>query len=193
MQIYVHKNNQQLGPFTEAEIQAQLSAGTLTLADPVWWEGQASWLPLGQSPFAAALVPGVPPVPPSIPGVSPIAPPAGERTSGVAIGSLVCGILGFFTGGLLGIVAVILGHIGLSQIKKNPTLKGHGMALAGLILGYVSFVLIFISIVAISVLIALGNQVKGTFKTIDAQINSAQHDSDNSTNSDNGSNSDNKP
>jgi hypothetical protein len=47
------------------------------------------------------------------------------------------------------------------------------MALAGLILGYVwsSFIILaFISIVAISVLIALGNQVKSVFTTINSQI-----------------------
>jgi Flp pilus assembly pilin Flp len=185
MQIYVYQNNQQLGPFSEAEINAQLSAGTLSLHDPVWWDGQASWTPLGQSPLAATLSTNVPAIPVPVPGVSPSAPPAGARTSGLAIASLVCGILGFFSAGLMGIPAVILGHISRSQIKKNPALQGGGLALAGLITGYVSFICIFIGIVGISVLIALGNQVKGTFNAINAQINSAQQESPNGTNSNN--------
>ena len=197
MQIYVHKNNQQLGPFSEAEIKAQLSAGTLTLADPVWWEGQASWVPLGQSLFAASLTPGVPPpVPPPRPGISPVMPPAGDRTSGMAIASLVCGIASILCGIFTAIPAIILGHMSLAQIKREPYLKGKGMALAGLILGYV---LIVLGVIGILVLESLGNQVKANFKTIEAQLNSAQHDSDSSTNSDNGTNStngtnsDNKP
>jgi hypothetical protein len=68
---------------------------------------------------------------------------------------------------LASIPAIILGHMGLNQIKRNPGLQGGGMALAGLILGYIfTFLLPIISIIAISVLIALGNQVKSTFNTI---------------------------
>jgi type II secretory pathway pseudopilin PulG len=50
---------------------------------------------------------------------------------------------------ITGIPAIILGHISLSKIKKSMgRLKGEGMALAGLILGYISlpFVLIFAAI-----------------------------------------------
>lgn len=49
------------------------------------------------------------------------------------------------------------------------------MALAGLIIGYsITSLMILIPVVAISVLLALGNQVKGTFKTINVQSNAAQ-------------------
>jgi type II secretory pathway pseudopilin PulG len=48
---------------------------------------------------------------------------------------------------LSGIPAVIVGHISRSKIKKSGgRLKGDGMALAGLILGYISF--LFIPIIA---------------------------------------------
>jgi type II secretory pathway pseudopilin PulG len=64
------------------------------------------------------------------------------RTDGGAIASMVLGIasfvlcLSFFSG----IPAVIVGHISRSKIKKSGgRLKGDGMALAGLILGYISF------------------------------------------------------
>ena len=62
-----------------------------------------------------------------------------KQTVGVAIASLVLGILGMIMIGPLGsIPAVICGHIALSRIKKNPdTLTGDGLALTGLILGYV--------------------------------------------------------
>lgn len=64
-----------------------------------------------------------------------------QKTSGLAIVSLVFGILdiiGFaFCGGFL--VAIICGHAALAQIRKsNGVIGGHGMALAGLILGYAS-------------------------------------------------------
>ena len=60
-----------------------------------------------------------------------VAPPAGARTNTLAIVSLVTSIIG------LGIVGIITGHISLSQIKKTHE-QGHGMALAGLIIGYIS-------------------------------------------------------
>ena len=58
---------------------------------------------------------------------------------GAALASLVLGILGLVLIGPLGsIPAVICGHMALSRIKKNPdALGGDGLALAGLILGYV--------------------------------------------------------
>jgi hypothetical protein len=66
MQIYIHRDNQQLGPFTEAEVKAQLASGAISLQDHVWWQGQANWIPLGQSPLLApgfTAPPGTPAVP----------------------------------------------------------------------------------------------------------------------------------
>ena len=57
-------------------------------------------------------------------------PPAGP-TSGMAIASLVVSLLG------IGIVGVILGHLALNEIKKsNGYIRGRGLAIAGLIIGY---------------------------------------------------------
>jgi type II secretory pathway pseudopilin PulG len=73
------------------------------------------------------------------------------KTDGGAVASLILGIssialcLTVFTG----IPAIILGHISFSKIKKSAgKLKGEGMALAGLILGYISlpFILIIAAI-----------------------------------------------
>ncbi|MFT4234045.1 MAG: DUF4190 domain-containing protein [Microbacterium sp.] len=56
----------------------------------------------------------------------PVAPP----TDGFAITSLVLALCG------LAILPVIFGHVALSRIKQNGT-GGRGLALAGLIIGYV--------------------------------------------------------
>jgi hypothetical protein len=174
MQPFVHRGGQQLGPFTEAEVRAQLAAGTLSPGDLVWWEGQGNWVALAQSPYATTAASSGSAVPPVSPIPAPgVAYSVEASTSGLAIGALVCGIIGVLLSPL-GIVAVILGHQGLSQTKRNPALKGGGMALAGLVLGYIELALMMISIVAIGVLIALGNQVQATFKTINQQIQSAQ-------------------
>ena len=172
MQIYVHKNNQQIGPFTEAEVKAQLASGALTLQDHVWWQGQANWLPLGQTILAT---PGPAPMP-TVPG-APMAPemaaPTGPAfrhpgtTSQLAIWSLVCGCLSILCWPFTSIPAIILGHLGLSQIKKTPGLQGGGMALGGLIIGYF-FTVVWIA--SIIVVISLGQHVGEIFKTINSQI-----------------------
>ena len=57
------------------------------------------------------------------------------QTSGLAVGSLVCGVL--FTG----LPAIVLGHIALRKIARSSgSLRGRGLALAGMILGYLSVV-----------------------------------------------------
>lgn len=66
-----------------------------------------------------------------------------EKTSGLAIASLVLGILGLCGGLILGIPAVICGHLAKNKIKVSGE-KGAGMALAGLILGYCSIAFTFI-------------------------------------------------
>lgn len=66
-----------------------------------------------------------------------------KKTSGLAITSLVCGIISFVLPVLPAIVAIICGYLSRSRIKtSNGSLVGKRMALAGLICGYVSLVLI---------------------------------------------------
>jgi Domain of unknown function (DUF4190) len=57
------------------------------------------------------------------------------QTSGKAIASLVCGL--FLFAFPLSILAVIFGHLSVSEIRKSSgRLKGEGIAIAGLVLGY---------------------------------------------------------
>ena len=64
------------------------------------------------------------------------APVANPETSGKAIASLICGLLFFIP--LLFIGAIVLGHMALSEIRKSAgRLKGEGIAMAGLVLGYI--------------------------------------------------------
>ena len=73
------------------------------------------------------------------------------QTDGGAIASMVLGIASIVLclTFLAGIPAIIVGHLSLSRIKKSMgRLKGEGMALTGLILGYISlpFILIIAAI-----------------------------------------------
>ncbi|MGN9778049.1 DUF4190 domain-containing protein [Micromonospora sp. H33] len=87
--------------------------------------------------------PGAYPPLPAGPGQYPPATPQQVRpplTSGLATASLVLGIFGALGGwclfGLPCVLAVILGHLALRE-TRDGTRSGHGMAVAGLVLGYV--------------------------------------------------------
>lgn len=77
-------------------------------------------------------------------------PPAAP-TNGLAIAALVCGVGGFVIG-LSFIPAIICGHLARKQIRQTGE-QGAGLALAGLILGYVGTAL-FIALIALFVVIA---------------------------------------
>ena len=77
-------------------------------------------------------------------------PAINTPTSGLAIGALVCGILEIFTLGFAALPAVILGHLARGQIRRTGE-RGDGMAIAGLVLGYLGigiWILIAITIAA---------------------------------------------
>ena len=108
------------------------------------------------APFSAP-----PPAPqsglPGSPGEVRPPPPPGftgyraARTSGLAIASMVLGIVWLFWLG--SILAVIFGHVALSQIKRSMgALSGRGMAIAGLALGYVGIAVLVASITAAAII-----------------------------------------
>jgi hypothetical protein len=70
------------------------------------------------------------------------------RTSGLAIASLVFSFIVPFGC----IPAIVCGHIALRKIRKDATVKGYGLALAGLIIGYVGLCLLIVPITLIFLL-----------------------------------------
>ena len=70
-----------------------------------------------------------------------------QGTNALAISSLVCGIIGWIIPILFALLAIIFGHVARSQIKRSGQ-SGAGLALAGLILGYIQFVIMSIGILA---------------------------------------------
>jgi len=102
----------------------------------------------------------MPPPPPPGGGYAPGAGMqyASQRTDGLAIASLITGILALvccFLGVVLGPAAAIMGFISRSRITASGgTLGGGGLAIGGLILGVIGFVA---GIAWILIFIALGN------------------------------------
>lgn len=138
---YYSKGSERLGPVSLDALVAEMTAGRVRDHDLLWREGMEAWMPasevmdvqkavadarFGQTVAQGAFVPGAPPA-----------------TNGLAIASMVLGICGIVLGTLIltGLPAVICGHIARRQIRESSLpVAGDGMALAGLILGYMSII-----------------------------------------------------
>ena len=62
-----------------------------------------------------------------------------RSTSGLAVTSLILGILSILGGGILllpPLFAVVFGHIAVSACNRNPNLDGKGIGIAGLVMGW---------------------------------------------------------
>ena len=173
----------QRGPVDDDEMRAMLASGMINQNALVWKDGMEGWLPLAQVPEWASVLttPSVTPVqgyepptssPPSSgqPGYGPrgYVPLPAKRTNGLAIASLVCGVMSLLLmfscalGILAGIPAVVCGHMALSQIKRANSplsgvglpMDGNGLAVGGLITGYLSIVATLGMVVVFGVAIA---------------------------------------
>jgi Domain of unknown function (DUF4190)/GYF domain 2 len=142
---FYSKDNQQAGPVSDSELHALVAAGRILPTTLVWRDGMVKWLEFSQLSVQGGIPSGFPP---------PVMDYGMQypTTSGYAIASLICGIIGLVTCLVfLGIPAVICGHMALHQIKNAPRIvAGHGMALAGLICGYLA--LMILGAVAVSVI-----------------------------------------
>jgi hypothetical protein len=73
-----------------------------------------------------------------------------KKYPGLAIASMTLGIVGvvlcwaIFLAQILGILAIVFGFISKNSINKSKNLSGKGMAIAGIILGFIAFFLIMI-------------------------------------------------
>ena len=78
---------------------------------------------------------------------APLASAEPSKSSGMAIASLILGILGFCTAGLTALLGLVFGFVALSQIRRSQgSLKGRGFALAGTIVSAVAMLLIPIAL-----------------------------------------------
>lgn len=143
---YYNKDGNTVGPVDTDALRRLATTGGMGPNDQVWREGTENWVP-------AATVPGLgfPPTP----AVSGYQPGFGQvhssvvsapRTSGLAVASLVLGILWLW--GIGSLLAVIFGATAMNQISKsNNQITGKGMAIAGLILGILGLALLLLALV----------------------------------------------
>jgi hypothetical protein len=108
-----------------------------TAQGPNWWlASDGKWYP------PAAPDAPVPPVPSQLPPPPAAAPfgyqgvPQSKETNGLAIVSMVLGII--WVAGLGSLLAVIFGFVGRKQIRQSQEQQsGDGLAIAGIVLGFV--------------------------------------------------------
>ena len=88
------------------------------------------------------------------------APVTDQKLNQVALWAMITGVAGLTIGWMIpvpwSLAAVILGHIGLSQIKRGVG-TGRGYAIAGLATGYAGIALVILAILGvIALVVALG-------------------------------------
>lgn len=96
------------------------------------------------------------PMPPPAYGYAPPAAgaPARPRTSGMAVASLVCGIIALclswilfvnFAAAVAGVLALVFGLVANGQVKNGAgAVGGKGLAVAGIVLGVVALVIVLL-------------------------------------------------
>jgi prepilin-type processing-associated H-X9-DG protein len=124
-------DNAEYGPVSTEQIRQWIGQGRLNGQTRVQPEGSAEWKTLAELSEFKGLIPPAGSVPP----VSPANAEVPGKTSGLAIASLVLGLLGWFTLGLTALVGLGLGIAALVRIKDSRgALRGHGLALAGTVI-----------------------------------------------------------
>jgi len=75
--------------------------------------------------------------------------------SGLAIGSFVTSLaLIFLSAGFLSFIGAILGHVSLSKLRKSGSTQNRGLAVSGVIIGWVATAIAWIFLIGFIMLIA---------------------------------------
>ncbi len=149
---YYTQRGRRCGPVRLSHLQSLVAGRQVGPDDLVWTEGMADWSelravagrlwkrsPAPQAPVEAVVVP--------------------EQKSTLAILSLVFGVLGITILFLIGsIAAVVLGHAALKQIDTSGgSVSGRGLAMSGLVLGYIVVLACAVSGVVVTIVLLAGS------------------------------------
>jgi uncharacterized protein DUF4190 len=109
-------------------------------------------LPLPAPPAAPPYENAIPPYGAYFPAYG--QPAAVPQTSGYAIASLICSIGSWFLIPLIGgVLGVIFGHIARREIRRSQGWRsGDGLAIAGLIIGYIHIALATLTVIVVILL-----------------------------------------
>ena len=171
---YANESDQQVS-FQEENFPGLVEIGSIKEGTLVWNETMPDWKPCREvrpnlfeitpanaTPAAVSSIVTQPAVTPPGP------PPASNQTDGLSIASLVCGIIGFLCyplGLFLGLAAVICGHISRKRLfEQTGSKEGGGLALAGVILGYIAMT-IGLAILAFYLVVMISGVAEGEFSS----------------------------
>ena len=154
---------------TADDIRRWIADGRLNEQSLIKAEDDAEFRPITNFPeFAGAFTAKA--VESTTPPPLPTAASAGSaKTSGLAITSLVLGILGLFTCGTTALIGLILGIIAMTKVKQSRgALGGGGIALAGII---VSAIFVFMIPIFAAMLLPALAQAKQKAQVINCMSN----------------------
>lgn len=151
-------DGKQYGPISLDQLKQWIGQGRVSAQTRVQPAGEADWKAASELEELRGIFADMRGTAPA-PGPISAPPPAGQQT-GLAITSLVLGILSIICLGLLtGIPAVICGHIAHNRARREPAqYGGAGLAIAGFVMGYAGIVLsiVFVAIYSAMLFPALG-------------------------------------
>lgn len=149
---YFTDGTREVGPVSLDDLRSLAAQGRLLATDLVWTEGMEQWCEaarVSSLEFASSAA----------------ATPAGAeelgRTPGLAVASLICGLLGIsILPGIGSLLAVVFGHLAMSRIKRRgaSSQRGMGLAMTGVSLGYVALIVILVVLIAAIFWLLLGPQ-----------------------------------
>ena len=119
-------DGKEYGPVSADQLRQWLGEGRINAQTKVKSDTMTEWQALGTLPEFAAQCPAPAAAPPLASGAT------ASKVSGLAITSLVLGILGLFSCGITALVGLVLGIVALVNIKNSQgRLSGTGLAIAG--------------------------------------------------------------
>lgn len=150
MQIFIHRDNQQQGPFSVDEINDRLRSGdVIALGTFAWYEGCPGWMTLDRVPGVFML--NTPPT--FVAGAMPSS--QSDATGGLIPYKNLYALVGYylsifsmipFVGIPLGVAGIICGIVGVRRRNRNPMVRGTAHAWFAILF---SALVIFIQVAAI--------------------------------------------
>jgi hypothetical protein len=155
MNYFIHKNNQQLGPYTIEQVKALLASSEITKADLCWHDKLTTWVPVGtlEDLNAATVIPQLVSDAPSV-SVAEVPAKSSPDTASFVLGIIACSFSGvaalwsFFGGACCGWLSWGWAGIGfvlaiISLSLKQSTLGWVALGLAIFSFLWVIFLAVF--------------------------------------------------
>ncbi len=163
---YYIRDDQQIGPVGQQQMVEGLDSGLIAPGTQVWTEGLADWTPAGQLDQlrqASRVLASAPPPAPSSVAYPALACAAPRDNAPGAVASMVLGILALASLSacaplciILGPLAVRYGYRARRSVRNSPdAYAGRGMAIAGLIMGWIATAIGIAGLIALAVFIAV--------------------------------------